>query len=478
MIGDAMSRGATLSRWIVLGALLALTAALIWPAMLNSGPLIFFDTLVYLDQGRSGVDMIAGRLAAVVTAADASADGALRAAGRDAGFMRSIAYPVFLYLSSQTQLSHFGAALAQAAVVAPLVAMIAGREALADPVAATIAAAFCIALTSAPWSVSTMMPDIFAAVAILCAMIIAARLERLGLGGRLFVFGAATLAMLAHYGHPPLYLVAAGAALLSLLIQRRLSAAAVALALGPLAAALLTSVGASTAILDEQSVAPRRLPLLLARSMEDGPALWHLREHCGEYRYAVCELWDHEMPSDLGSLLWGDESIRNKATDDQMARIRQEEFLILKRAFVEYPVAQTWSFVGNAVRQTWMIGTSDISWGRVIESDDGGFQSDSAEPADVSGLAAVGAAHKAVVIAALGLIAFWLVRDGLRAGDRERALLFVAVVGLCANAAIFGGLSAPTDRYQARVIWIVPMLAALFWLARRHPPTLRSRFDG
>jgi hypothetical protein len=43
----------------------------------------------------------------------------------------------------------------------------------------------------------------------------------------------------------------------------------------------------------------------------------------------------------------------------------------------------------------------------------------------------------------------------------------VAIAGLVANAAIFGGLSAPVDRYQARVIWIIPMLAALFWLVRR-----------
>jgi hypothetical protein len=39
-----------------------------------------------------------------------------------------------------------------------------------------------------------------------------------------------------------------------------------------------------------------------------------------------------------------------------------------------------------------------------------------------------------------------------------------------ANAAIFGGLSAPVDRYQMRVIWIVPMVAALFWLSRRRDP--------
>ena len=46
-------------------------------------------------------------------------------------------------------------------------------------------------------------------------------------------------------------------------------------------------------------------------------------------------------------------------------------------------------------------------------------------------------------------------------------MLLVAVAGLAINAAIFGGLSVPVDRYQGRVVWIIPALAALFWLNRR-----------
>jgi hypothetical protein len=39
-------------------------------------------------------------------------------------------------------------------------------------------------------------------------------------------------------------------------------------------------------------------------------------------------------------------------------------------------------------------------------------------------------------------------------------LIFIAIVvaGLCLNAAITGILSAPYNRYQARVIWLVPFL--------------------
>jgi hypothetical protein len=468
---------------VVAATVAALAAALLWPAMLNGGPLIFFDSLGYLDQGRSGVEMVAGRVAEALAPAAEGADGAggggLQAAAREASFLRSVVYPAFIYLGSLGPLGFTGAALLQSAVVVALVAVIAGREARARPAAAAAAAAVCVALTSAPWTVSTLMPDVFAAVAILCAMIVAARLDRLGLLGKLFVFGAATLAALSHYGHPPLYLAASGAALLALLAQRRLSLAAVALTVGPLAVAAAASLGVAQAVFDEPSVAPRRMPLLLARSMEDGPALWHLEAHCGDYGYAVCELWpDGEIPSDLGTLLWSDDGLLKRATDEQMNRIRQEEFLILKRALMDYPLAQTWSFVGNAVRQMGMIGMGDASWGRVIDGGDGRFRREGEGPRDIAGLGAVELAQKAVVLGALGLILFRIARDGLRAGDRERALLFVAVAGLAANAAIFGGLSAPVDRYQARVIWIVPMLAAAFWLARRGAGDAPGRPNG
>ncbi|MEL6419884.1 MAG: hypothetical protein AAFQ55_14830, partial [Pseudomonadota bacterium] len=48
-------------------------------------------------------------------------------------------------------------------------------------------------------------------------------------------------------------------------------------------------------------------------------------------------------------------------------------------------------------------------------------------------------------------------------------VLAVVIVGLLLNAGIFGGLSAPVERYQSRVIWLLPLLSALFvsaWSAK------------
>ena len=159
-----------------------------------------------------------------------------------------------------------------------------------------------------------------------------------------------------------------------------------------------------------------------------------------------------------------------------MDRIRAEEATILRRAFMDYPAAQTWSFARNAVSQTWTFGMDDFSWSRLTRLPDGNVDVVPLDPdRSRAGLDAVGWSHLAALIAAAGLILLYAARDRLCGGPREREILFMALAGLAINAAIFGGLSVPVDRYQGRVIWIVPVLAALFWLERR---SARDTRDG
>jgi hypothetical protein len=41
-------------------------------------------------------------------------------------------------------------------------------------------------------------------------------------------------------------------------------------------------------------------------------------------------------------------------------------------------------------------------------------------------------------------------------------ILVIITFGLIINAFVFGALSAPADRYQARVAWLLPLLLLLF----------------
>jgi hypothetical protein len=253
--------------------------------------------------------------------------------------------------------------------------------------------------------------------------------------------------------------------LIVLLWRRRLTLGLAILVVLPIGLALGGNMLASKLAFHEASAAPKHLPILLARSIADGPALWHLQENCPKKRYAICEVFE-TVPSNIGALLWAKDGLLNKATDEQMTRIRAEEPVILRRAFLEYPRQQSWSLVGNAVLQLGAIGTEDLRWSALTRTGDGGFSMGPGRFEPRAGFDRIAKLNIGVTLLAIAVLLACFGRDRLTATPHERDLICVALAGLAANAAIFGGLSAPVDRYQARVIWILPLLALLFVLHR------------
>jgi hypothetical protein len=447
----------------------AAVVVMTWPAWINGSPLGFFDSPTYYKQGREAVEATLALLAPAAAAPDASTGGGFGAAAASADFVRSLGYAGFVYVAAQTPLGLFGIVLAQSALIAGVLAVLIGQQAPVARSDLVLAVATCLALTPMAWFAAYLMPDILAVVPIVTAMILVRGLEGVGPSARLFLIGASTFAALSHYGHLPLGLAIGLLAVGILAVERRLTLVALVIALAPTGLAMATNAAASSVAFEEPSIAPKRLPLLLARSIADGPAEWHLEAHCDTYRYAICEIFDGDVPSNLGVLLWSGDGMLKKATPDQMSRIRAEEILILRRAFAEYPLEQTWSLVGNAVRQVWTIGMDDFWWARLSFDADGLLVADRAPNEDRAGLGAVSAVHLFAILAAVALVARFAWLDGLRVGRREREALLVLVGGLVVNAAIFGGLSAPVDRYQARIVWLLAVFAALLWLARRSP---------
>ena len=255
-------------------------------------------------------------------------------------------------------------------------------------------------------------------------------------------------------------------------LERRLSWKAVALAFSPVVLSLGFNLVASTVAFEEPSTAPKRMPILLARSIGDGPGKKYLEAHCATEKYAICELYPDGFPSSAAGVLFGSTGVTRRATPEQMDRIRAEEMAILKRVMATYPLEQGWSVARNGIRQVFRFGTADFRWADIKLVKDSGrppklvlseFQRLEERPI----LNFFGVIQYAGVIAAVAAIGLFAFRDGLRRGRRNREMLAIALAGLLANAALCGGLSAPTDRYQARVIWIVPLLAGLFWIERR-----------
>jgi hypothetical protein len=227
--------------------------------------------------------------------------------------------------------------------------------------------------------------------------------------------------------------------------------------------AVAALLGTSYVAFGEASLAPKRYPIQLARSVSDGPGAWHLRDHCATERYAICEIFGPNPPRRVRDFLWSEKGVRYRATPEQMERIRAEESTIVRRAAMEYPVHQLRRSVTNIFLQFFTFGPDDLTFGLKIagEVDDPSLLRTHPDHAMLKTLC------EALIY--LSFAASILVLLALRRRLRtvEVAAISVAVVGLLANAAVCGILSAVTDRYQGRVAWILPVLAIIIWLRVR-----------
>jgi hypothetical protein len=71
------------------------------------------------------------------------------------------------------------------------------------------------------------------------------------------------------------------------------------------------------------------------------------------------------------------------------------------------------------------------------------------------------ALHIPVLLLSLAA-ALWLLWRALRARDTPRAAMLAgALLALLANAAATGALSKPHERYQARIVWLLPLAVML-----------------
>lgn len=454
-IGDG--RGApSLVTWRGVALSLAAAIMLSWPMLIVNVPLVFPDTIFYIKQGHEVIVLLLETFAPgeIATGGDANSTP-----------LRSAPYAAFVYMTTRWPFGLVVPVLLQGAAVLFLLAALVQREFEAPPVAVALALVACATLTSLPWFVSYLMPDILAAAVVLYAAILVRGFDGLSTWPRLVLGAIAAFAVASHYGHIPLAAACTGTAFAILLVQRRLTWGLLIAGTAPIALAVLANAILGLFAYEGASAAPRRLPVLLARSMEDGPARWYLEENCGTERYAVCAIFAGGVPDNVTDVLWSDGGLF-KLDPEQIARVRDEEATILWRAFLDYPAQQTWSFAGNAVVQFVSLGTGDF-WRAKFGSTERGALRIEFDPKELRPvLDRIGAVHAGSVLAGALAIA-WLMRaDGLRVGVRERELVGILAVGLLANAAIFGGLSAPADRYQSRIAWIVPVLAAMFFLER------------
>ncbi len=442
--------------------LLCLSFAFLWPTLLNSGPYYFGDSEGYLRGGRLAL-MFAGDL---LTGwfGSASDDGSVESATSGIYGVRSVAYAVFAYLGRWPGDSILLATWIQSVLVIFILDTFFGQVGIRERAPKVVLGIWAVLLflTPTPWFAAFVMPDIFAGISILGIGLLTVYQSKIHIVRRLVISGLIFFSVMAHLSMIPiLALLGVLSGLVFLLDLRRIGFMATAMAYSWVAVPIGLGLAASMAVnmvgFDEPSVTGKRYPILLARSIGDGPAHWYLTEACAEGAdYTVCELYpENDIPPTAGEFLWEPGGIRDIATPEQVQRIREEESAIVEAALKRYPFVTIRRGAYAAVRQLFDIGLADHRFDiDIVRTPDGNFTSTVSQPERL----AWKVPFRIIFLAGFGasiLILVWLIRSkGLIFNSQYGRLMLIVGGGILINAAICGALSAVTDRYQGRVVWV------------------------
>ena len=423
-------------------AILALIPIMLGVAFWNGFPIIFYDTGAYLLEGLGRVFLAE----------------------------RSPVYSLLLDYGGARESLWLIATLQAAAtafVMVETIRAIAPRMTLAMAIALGIGLAL---LTGLPWYVGQIEPDCFAAMAVLAVYLLAFHAPP---GWRKWLtLAIASLAAAVH----PSHLLLVGGLALSLLLYRvilyaakrkdwppaRLGEPYAAFVLG------LALIVASNYELTGQFFVSRSGPaFIFARMLQDRIVMRLLDDTCPQSHYKLCT-YKEELPRTADQWLWGRGSPFLEL--GRFSGTSAESTRIIEASLERYPGMEIESAIADAFRQFAMFKTGDqIEPQEWVLSKPFGWFVPRQMHAYLAARQQEGAidfrpinfVHLTVAWLSLAAFAVALVLSFRRRQRRNGVFLAFILLALMGNAVICGALSNPHDRYQSRLIWLVPFALVL-----------------
>ena len=485
---------------------LVFATALLWPAAINGGPFWFPDTSTYIRGAdaayvaTTGIETEwSGEIGKVIVPEndvlpDAGTEAYSGANGEVKPVIsgRSVYYGALLWLPIQV-FGAWGAAIVQALLVAFSVILplrIAVRETKAKTAQTHnwqrfvpyLALAVLALLSSMPYFTNMLMPDIYSGL--ICLLLGTAvifwssmsKLEKLACLGLscLFVTYHTTLILLTLATVGVAFLVAAN-------MRGRLRAMGLGVAV--LASAIIGTILFSQGVQMGVGQKPMGPPFLSARLVDAGPGMAYLEEHCGTKRtehFALCD-YRAQLPMDSDTFLWGQEAgqgLFQTLPTAEKRRISSEDKAFYLAVLKDDPG----TLIGAAVSDTFqLLGKFDLNIFNYTDANKRGFAkklpgplaeevADSKAARGTQPTAFTETTMMLVSLAALGLIgglAFLSYAKRVAVHPDAIRLATILLAAVLANAVICGALSKPHGRYQARIIWLLPLAAGIAFAGSR-----------
>jgi hypothetical protein len=448
---------------VFLGALL-----ISWPTFFNRFPLLYPDSMTYIGDGR-----IVARAIFLHHFSDYYG-------------MRSFFYSLVI-LPFHWNFTLWPVAALQCLLVACVLWLVVRSFAPRQTILPYLVLVLLLSLfTGMSWYSTLIMPDFLGPLLYLSFYLLVFARETLAPWERIILYLISWWAITSHTTH---LLLAAGLCMilaLLLAVDRRdfhhrirpvLEVAAI------VALAAASQLALYSYLYGKPSLNGEQLPFLTARIIADGPGRWYLEKHCGELKWAICN-HVHNLPGDSDEFLWGADGIYQSATEDEMRRLSQEEIPFVLATLRAYPRQQFSRSAASFWGQLTNFGFDDLdasSWvldqfatvlPRARSSYVGSLQARSVLPLDL-----LDSIQNWAVLASLAIITVFVPLLWRRHSPRLIGLSIIIVSIVVANALITGTVSMVEDRFECRVIWLVPLLAAicvLDWQANRKQAKQRT----
>jgi hypothetical protein len=425
--------------------------ALCWPAAFNGYPLVYADTGTYL---RQGLELY--------------------------GAFDRPPYYALLILPLHLGVTLWLIPLAQAALVSWLLLRLVDIHLPAlDERGVVLLFAGLAAGSTVPWHAAQVMPDVFTGVVFLTLVVLSSTALDWG-RERLFLLAVLCVGLAVHNTH---WMLAAGVLVALWVLARAGGLELPRLYVTQIAACILVSLLAfaayNLALVKRFSIVPMAPLFLLARSLEDGPARAWLRENCPRRDLLLCSELPRIPATSTGFLWRADSPVEGLYRRKGRLGAADEARVILFGALRDHPWWQLSASARNFGLQLVRFAPGDFaadyasmntSVTRTLRAHFEGEFDSFVHSRQVQGtlpMRLVRRIDTALVIVSLVVAAAFFAAPRTRSSPDARRLFHLTLAAIGTNALITGVFSEPIDRYGSRVIWLVPLSAAVLSLSGR-----------
>ncbi|HEX3339683.1 MAG TPA: hypothetical protein VHT68_10985 [Pseudolabrys sp.] len=329
-----------------------------------------------------------------------------------------------------------------------------------------VIAGLCL-FSSLPWITGEILPDVFTPVVMLGIFLQAFCSNQLKRCESWYIAILTAIGIAVHVSHIP---IAVGLIVLVFVLQRKFAPAQVRFSrLLLLVLPLFIAVGSMLAVnwyhSRALSLAKNGSVFLLAKWIDEGPALSYLEQSCRTVKYELCAYLGDMKGLTHDDLKWGEGSpFRNvgRSFDDLEPEARR----IVWGTFKMYPAEILYRSLHDAGRQILRFQTGDgltSIYARLVAPSLGAAFGPAVETAVLESrqgrgglpIAEFRVLNTMGVIFGLGLCLWSLFAWRKEQPTRLIILQLFVVAGVVFNAIVTGALSGPYDRYLARVIWLI-----------------------